>query len=295
MSVDSIEASEQDSEPREIYDIVHGVTSHRITFADHDLVHGGILYVATPGGRGSIEVSKVTEESALELTLPINHALVRRYLRNATPPQKITVTVRRKYYPSEDIETIWTGEIHSMRVDDENTEATFFVPDRGAESVKRLLPTITTSRLCPHVLYSTDCGVSRTGSSPGGVAHKVTATVIHVNGRDVRVDLGDTDRNGTWAERGEVVVMSGESAGERETVRTQTDLNPGVSAVAVLSIAQPIPGLQAGHTVEVYRGCNWTKEQCRDEFANQANHGGTPEMPSKNPFRLNAFGVYQDD
>lgn len=288
MSVESIEASEQDSSPRELYDITHGVTIYRLTSADHDIVQNGQLYTATPMMRGEIGAPIVDDnESDLEVTLPIDHAFVRRYLQQFVPPQKITVLLRRMYFPSGDVETVFVGEITSMSCDDDNTEATFRVPVRSSEAAVRQLPVLSVSRACPYILYGPGCLVDR-NASVGGLAHKVSATVLYVNGRDVRVDLADTDRNGIWAEGGELVVTSGTALGERMSIRSQSDLNPGFSSVADLSMQLPIPGLQVGHSVDVFAGCDHTidgEEGCRIKFDNKDNFGGFPSLPTANPFR----------
>jgi hypothetical protein len=119
--------------------------------------------------------------------------------------------------------------------------------------------------------------------------------VISVSGRDVRVDLtgvtaGDTYR-ADWAKFGEFVHVA---SGERMTIRLQTDLNPGVSTVADLSLQMPIVGLQIGDSVEVYAGCDWLVQTCNGKFGNKNNFGGFPELPTKNPFIPAGYGVAGD-
>lgn len=280
MSVEDIEASEQDNSAREIIDIFYGVTTLRITTATRDIRQGGNTYKATAAARTAVPQAPLNDDDvALELTLPINHAFVRRYVQHFTPPQRVSVRVR-KLYESGDLETIWLGYITSMAVDDENTEATFRVPARGNDAAQRLLPVISVGRTCPYILYGPGCNVSRS-ASVGGVAHKVSTTVVSVNGREVRVDLQSFDRLDGWSEGGELVVTSGTASGERMSIREQADTG---STLVLLTLFQVIPGLRAGDSVDVYAGCAHTIDVCLGKFDNKDNFGGEPSLPDKNPW-----------
>lgn len=275
--------SQETFQADEIITIAYGSTVHYLTYGTNDISHGSNLYLATAGSRSELPVPGIEDsDSETTISLPIDHAFTRRYLRMLVPPFKITVTITRLYTGGV-TEQIWVGEIMSMSVDDANTTATFHVPDRASNAGQRLLPTISVSRSCPYALYGAGCTVSR-GASVGGLAHKVTTTVIGVNGRDVHVDLGSTDRLGGWSVGGELVVTGGEASGERMTIREQTDTNPPFSQVAVLSLDLPIPGLKNGDAIEVYAGCDRSITTCRVKFDNKDNFGGMPSLPTENPF-----------
>jgi hypothetical protein len=285
VSIESIEASEQDGAARELIDISHGTIVYRITTATRDITQDGWIYQATATGRGEIGVPSIEDDDmAIELTLPVNHAFVKRYVQQFAPPQRITVRVRRLYEGGE-IEMVWLGQIVSMTVDDEGTEATFRVPAQSNDASQRLLPTLSIGRPCPYILYGPGCEVERE-ASVDGLAHKVTTTVLHVNGRDVRVDLLDTDRLSGWAAGGELVVTGGTAIGERMSIREQIDLG-AFSSVVDLSLRSQIPGLKVGDAVEVYAGCDRTIDGdhgCGPKFDNKDNFGGSNLMPTENPF-----------
>ena len=272
----------------ELIDIAYlGETKHRLTFGTSDVEYDGELYLATPGRRGTTPVAQINKDTELEIVLPINHAFVRRYLRNLMPPTSITVRVRR-LYETGDIETVFVGEIASLGIDDNNTEATFRAAIVANDAARRLLPVLSLGRSCPYTLYGPGCLVDENGSGPTGLAFKVLTSVLHADGRDVRVDLGNTARNGDWAKSGRLRVISGDAATELVAIRSQTDLNPGSSAVAVLTLAHVIPGLKVGDTVEILAGCDHTIDGthgCDAKFGNKDNFGGSPAMPSDNPFR----------
>lgn len=271
----------------ELVTIEHGTTTHRLTTGTTDIVHDSQIYTATAAARGVIGVAQSGNGKEMTLTLPIDHAFVRRYLQLVTPPRRITVTLRRLYLPSEDSEIAWIGYVTELAVDGDNTQASFTVPSRMSEYLLRSLPARTVGKRCPFVLYDDTCKVSRT-ASVGGIAHKVTTTVIAVDGRDVRVDLANVARNGTWAELGELLHTA---SGERGSVRRQADLSPGTSAVTVLSLDLPIPGMKVGDSVDVFAGCNWGLEHCSAKFENKDNYGGQPVLPSRNPHAVAGVGV----
>lgn len=271
----------------ELIDIAyHGAVKHRITFATHDVVYESAIYKTTGGRRGPLPVPQINKETELEIVLPINHALTRRYLRNLIPPQRIEILIRRLYEDGS-IETIFVGEIRSLSIDDDNVEATFRAPTIANDAARRLLPVLSIGRGCPYRLYGPGCLVDENGSA-NGLAFKVQTSVMHVDGRDVRVDLSSTARNGDWAKGGRLHVVNGEAETEQVAIRSQMDLNPGSSSVAVLTLAHVIPGLKIGDTVEVLAGCDHTingTHGCHAKFDNKDNFGGSPNMPSDNPFR----------
>jgi hypothetical protein len=213
-------------------------------------------------------------ETELVLSLAIDHPLVSRYMASAAPPLKILVTVRR-LQTGGDTRIEWQGEITSMNA--EGRVAKFRVPSRAGQWMLRPIPAFALSDNCVHVLYDRACLVSRTGTGPSGVAHKVTATVISVTGRDVKVDLASTLRNGNWAEDGEIVHPA---SGERRAILLQKDLAAGSSAVATLTMSLLIPELIVGATVEVYAGCDHTIDTCSAKFGNRQNYLGWHLKPA---------------
>lgn len=296
MSFDDDEASEQDGAPREFIDITYGNTTHRIATGIRDMQVGAVLYTAIPAARSELGITASGNATELTLTLPINHDLPKRYTQQGIPPKKVTVTLWCKMVVSGEIRQLFTGDVTSMACDDAGTEATFRIPARAAEAMLRTLPSATVGRNCPHILYDTMCGIDREGTNPDGNPYKLTTTVMMVNGRDIRVNLSNVpaaDANrAEWAVNGEVVHVA---TGERMTIRTQTDLNPGISQVTDLSMQMQIVGLKVGDSVEIYAGCMHDIETCHAKFENKDNYGGFPDLPTKNPFLPSGFGVMESE
>lgn len=273
----SAESSTEDSEPRELVVIARSDGPvYYLTSASSDITYNGQRYTALALERGEVAVTMPGDEKEMTLTLPVDHALCRRWTQQAVPPRKVTVTVYRQNGGAT--EQIWVGDITSMAA--ERGVAKFRVPSRAGEWMLREIPTARVGRKCSHILYSSPCGVSREGSN-GGISHKVATTVIAVSGRAVTVSLLSTSRNGDWAEQGELVHTS---TGERLTVVDQTDLNPGVSSVARLTLQTNMVGLKIGDAVEIYRGCAHDIASCHADFGNRQRFGGFPSLPDSNPF-----------
>lgn len=296
MSVESIEASYESSHPRELITITHGSTTYRITTATRDILHDGNIYTATAGARGEIGVAQSGNTKEATITLPINHAFVRRWLAGGgNPPDRTTVTIVRKFYPSGDTRKIFEGEIDSLSVSDEGTEATFRCESRLGRAMLRVIPQVSAGRICPHMLYDSMCGIDREGMNPDGHDYKVTATVLHVDGRDVRFDLSNVPAGyslrSDWCENGELVVASGSATGERAAIAEQNDLSPGFSTVTVVSLNAAIYGLKVGDSIDVYAGCLFDIVTCSAKFANKLRHGGFPQLPNKNPFMWVSYGA----
>jgi uncharacterized phage protein (TIGR02218 family) len=176
-------------------------------------------------------------------------------------------------------ESIWDGEIADMAWDE--STARFRIPSRLGEALERITPNITCGTSCPHMLGDATCGVDLTGNGPTGLAHQITASVLSVDGRDIRVDLVSMDRNGDWAENGTIELVG---AGETMTVFQQLSLTPGVNAQARLTMQAPIYGLQVGSAVKITVGCDGHVQTCVEKFDNVQRFGGYPYMPRVNHF-----------
>lgn len=267
------EMSAENSQPREYMDIVHGTTTYRIAFGTRDMEVGSNVYPALPAARGEVGVASSSSRKEMTLTLPSNHALVRRYCQMGNPPKKIMATLYRKQLRSG-LSRVWfSGQISALEFSNDGTEATFTIPERAGEVLLRVLPTTTADRRCQNTLYDSRCKVDRTS-----VLFKLTTTVLYVNGRTVRYDQGNTAADG-WAINGELVhVASGEPA---------TVLSHGYvglpSSIVEIELQMPIPGMQVGDTIEVYAGCDLSLAQCIARFANKDNFRGMPQLPQGNP------------
>lgn len=284
MTFNALHESIQDSEPREFCEITHGSTTYRIAFGNRDLVVGSTIYTAEPSARGEIEPAGAGKPSTVSVTLPINHAFVKRYLQQATPPKSITCVITCAQSDGS-TEQQWTGYVQGISVDDDNTEATFRVLSRAAKTMLRVLPTVTAGRKCPLVWGGTRCGVTK-------ASYAVTANVLLIDGYKVRVNLSTVlvsdPYRAKWARGGE---LKHAASGETMTILEQDDLSPGVSTIAVLTLQAQVIGMQVGDSVTVYPGCSREISECSGKYANKNRFGGFPQLPTQNPFTPSSWGV----
>lgn len=277
------EASVQTSRPTELIDIVLSTgTTYRIACGNRDMLVGSVLYKATPSARANINVPQTDGNNSGDVTieLAVDHPVVTRWLAMGVPPRQTAVTVWRKQERSGLIEKIWSGLATSLSCDSETNVAKFLVPARTIDTMQRSLPTITAGQTCPWVLYGPECQIDRAGFT-------VTTTAILVDGRDVRLDMG-VGHGGDWAENGELLHVA---TGERMTIAKQTDIDPGVSTVATVTMQLPIPELRTTDAIQVFAGCKKSIAVCVAKFANRAHFGGFPAMPTKSLFTPGSIGT----
>lgn len=269
------EASVEDSEPREGIEINTGIARYRIALGTRSVVIDGFTYNPEPAARGEVGVSASGDSRELIISLPMSHAVCRRYMAGGVPPRQILVNVWRKQLRSGEVEQVWSGYVTSMAPS--GHVGNFRVPSRSADTFERRLPTITAGKSCPHILFDANCRVVRADFT-------VTTTAATVAGRVVTV-AGMGGHPDAWAEFGELIHTA---SGERMTVQSQ-DGN-------VVTMQLPIYELQAGDEVQVAAGCDHTiGTGCRDKFDNVANFGGQPDPPTTNPHVPNGFGVFQSE
>lgn len=279
------EASAEQNRPLELFLITHGTTIYRIASGNRDVLYGGFVYTALATARSEITVVDAHSGSPEEvsISLPVNHPLVVRYLLNGVPPGIINATITRIQQVSGQSQQMWAGQITSMGIDD--MIAKFLIPARGQQATRRNLPTLTVDTLCGHVLYDKMCRAVQ-------ASFTISTTAISVSGNVIRVDMGATSTQNTWAQYG---ILKHVTSGEQMAVTSQSMLEPsGPSSVADLTLQFPIAELNTGDAIEVSAGCDHGIITCGDKFANQVNFGGLPQRPTTNIFTPGNFGIMEE-
>lgn len=264
------ESSAETSEPREAIEmIVSGIQAYRVATGTRDIVIGAQTYTAYPSNREEVKIGTSGNGSDLVIRLPLAHAVPQRYLAIGVPPRRIAVVVYRKQ-AGGDYESIWRGDVTSLGVNGQ--VALLRVPARVSEVLQRRCSTLSVGRLCPHVLYDSNCKVARAGFT-------VSTTVADVNGRVVKVASigGHPDQ---WSQFGELLHTS---SGERMTIQDQT----GTTITMQLGIYE----LEVGDAVQVFAGCDHGIATCRVTFANRVNFGGQPQLNTERVDAPEGFGI----
>lgn len=278
------EASADASRPVELYTIVNGNKSYFHTSGERDVLWGGQLYTATACDRSEVGVNIPKATFELTLRLPCTHELAVRWTACAgTPPRKVVATVTRLQIDANVAEQIWQGEITAMTI--KKGVANFNIPSRFGRRLLRRLGTISNDSLCPHTLYDKKCTVSDT-------AFTVFTGVMSSSGRRILVDMTSFSKadGSDWSVFGDLThVPSGESM----LILQQDDVDPGVSTLSHLTLQGQIYELKVGDQVKIRAGCAHDIATCVTKYSNQANFGGFPGRPLKNPSVPTGFGVVQ--
>lgn len=270
------EISVEDSEPRELYQIVQSAAvTYRIASGDRDIVYDGHTYAADPVARTEVGISTSSGEFQVTLTLPLKHALCQRYLALGSPPRQIQVTMWRKQLRSGLVEQIWFGYITSLAFDSKDQIGKFVVPSRMNRAFGRYVPSLTVNQLCPHQLYDAQCQASAGSFS-------VTTTVASHDGRRVVVASVSPFNDGlnTMFPQGDLTHVA---TGEVQTIFAQTD-------DVKLDLQAVIPDLKDGDMVIIRGGCAHDVITCHDKFNNMLNYGGQPQLPMVDLFLPGNFG-----
>ncbi len=266
MSFDTYEASQEQGQPVEVYEIALGGDVYRYTSDVADVVLGGHTYEATPISRGRIVVGKEEQTSdRIEVTMPASDPFALLYV-NSVPGKKATLTVSRFHRgdPAQETVVVFKGSVATIRFVDGGTSAKLTVLSITVAQ-SRPVPRMAYQGLCNHLLYDGRCGISETAA-----AWRKTFTVTAVSGNVITVP-GAAACGADFFAAG-FVSFSGDY---RLVVSQSGD---------ALTLSTPFSISPLNQQVTVNAGCKHRVVDCQTKFNNVANYGGFPFVPLKNPF-----------
>lgn len=266
MTYDSRERSDDAGQPVELYTFHRDYLAWRFTSADRDEVVDVETFKAATIRRTAIEQGSEMNRSALKLTVPRAFPIAELY-RIAPPTDAVTCIVQRRHAGDAELATVWTGRVVNVAWSADGTQATITL-EPVFTSLRRNGLRRTYGRLCPHVLYGPACRANRE-------AFVVAAAVSGIAGAVITAPA--------WAARpvgyfdgGYVEWEVATGIFERRFISAHSDGN--------LTLASRPAGMALGALVRAYPGCDHTLNTCHTKFANVLNYGGTPFIPTKNPF-----------
>lgn len=265
MSFLSLEQSQDDSAPIELYEFSWLGQTLYYTTADADTVVGSQTYTAMQLARSEISDTGEIGKNQLTITAPDQFAVSA--LFGAGPPDDIvTLTIKRVQFGDiTDVQVIWLGRILSVNWPPLRSELT-------CENVFTALRAAGLHRVytinCPYSLYGTQCGVdiglfTEPHTIDIQVGNVLTGSTLngHVDGWWAGGKLTWEYQPGVFAKRG-----------IKNHVGTQ------------IEITFAMPNFPLGTSVNVSAGCDHTFPTCISKFGAQANYGGFPFMTQKNPW-----------
>jgi len=270
MTFDFYEKSQRQAEPVELYTIANGVDFYYYTSADHDVVHATKTFVAYPMRRSTIETTG--EKGRNNLTINASDDIPVAAIFKVQPPSEVVSLVVSRLHevdPAAEAGVIWVGRILSAKW---NKGEVVFSCEPVTGSLTRPGLRRLSQRQCPHPQYGAKCGLNKN-------TYKVTTSVT-VSGITLSHSIFDGYPDGYFA--GGYVEFDLDSGNvDRRFIQAHTGPD--------LTIGFPSTDLVTGITVRAYPGCDHTIGTCFSKYGNNANYGGMPFVPQKDPMAGSSF------
>lgn len=256
------ETGEASAQPVEVYAFIGTYNTYRLTSYRKDVVVAGNTYHAVPMGRNRLKVGTQAEkEVSIEVQLPFDHAMVREYGYQSSPP-RLEMELRRAHFSDlTDAVLMWKGRVTSFAI--EGRLAKLKIPSLFSYVLQGNTPTPRFQAPCNHVLYDARCGVD-----PASYQHTTTVTSVVGN----VLTLASSPFASDACRGGRIIAPSGE---QRMVIG-----NVGTS----FTVTYPFSRLDVGTSLTVQPGCDHTIGTCRTKFSNKDRFGGFAGIPGVNPF-----------
>jgi uncharacterized phage protein (TIGR02218 family) len=262
MTYEQNELSVSGGNPYFLYSFAVGSVVNYFTSGAADVVYGGNTYLASPISHQGINQSGKLERVSLDIVFPKSDTFAKSYFTpNYSDVQTVTI-LRGHYDVAGEYEVMWKGRVVSYEADgDQITLACESIQT----TMRRLGLRAKYQRTCRHALYGTGCGVDINN-------FWINATVASITGLSVTLTFDGADEEADDYYRGGII----EKAGQYSFIKSDKS--------NVMNIQYPIEGLAVSDVVRVAAGCNLSKTQCHAKFNNILNFGGSPGIPTENPF-----------
>lgn len=264
MSYLAREQSAAAAAPLELYRFVHEAARFTYCAGDTAFDYNAESYLPTQIRRGNLAAGIDAQRARLDIEAPFDIDVAALFI--ACAPSPVTLTIYRTHRGDGEVVAVWKGRVtHAewqgplVRL---SCEPIFTALARaGLRAIYQ--------RLCRHALYDAGCTLNAT-------AWRDAVTLASVTG--ARVTVTPMSRPAGYYTGGFL-----ESGAQRRMIRAH-------AADGTLTLIAPIPGLAGNAAAYLYAGCDHQIATCQAKFANSANFGGFPWIPTKNPFAGDAIG-----
>ena len=250
----------------EIYTVTYDFNRWRYTSADEDVYKEPVTFRTVPISRSKIELSTDNTSASFEVEFPLDAEFLE--LFRVSPPSGLVTLLCEKYdlITQKPMEIVFKGRIINVAWNLTNAVVNC---ESSSQAIKRMGLRRHYQYGCPHMLYGGECRVDREQYVTIDQATNVTGSSLDL--------LSVAGRADNYFAGGYI---------EYTHVELQTVERIAVSASSGITLTLfsfPI-GLEAGMDVRAYAGCDRTIATCSAKFNNTENYGGTPFIPTKNPF-----------
>lgn len=274
MTFATVEASTQDGRPIELYNFV---TSNGVGFRftnGEDQITDDQFLVYTPAPIARTQPVQSTEKKATQITVSMNledgasDEFTQTFISNPVEGT-LSLTIKRVHLSDSGMEFVqfWEGRVVSTAYTEDQ------VLEMLCKGVKNIFlregPRMTWGSSCQHTLYDANCALDELSFT----VSNVTVDAIGADGVTITLNAADL---GTPPDLIGGKVIKDNGLDKRLIV---------AQAANVITIQQPFRSdFVAGAEVDVTQGCDHTITDCRDQFNNVINYGGSPFTPGLNPF-----------
>lgn len=273
MSFTSIETSENDNEPRELYWFMRGSESFTYTSGAVEVVFSGQTFVPVDGlSRSSLRDGNERSRSQLTVTLPRENEIARMFV-GVPDTQPLWMYLYRIHDGEVDYRLSWQGRVRFNEFSGNTAKITL---DNILTSTKKAGLRHLFQNQCNHFTFDSNCGLSEGDFSTTGVlVQALDGNVMQVN---------DSQAAGYY-----IAGQVKRANGDRRFIVSDTV----ASGVHTFELLTPFEDLSVGEAVTIVGGaclhdfttCQIVKTTEGTTIDNSANYGGFPKVPRKNPFK----------
>jgi len=265
MTYDEREESDYGGQPVECFKFVHGASTWLLTSADKSIVLPSGTYVPETISASGLDYSQEADAGALEVKLPIGHAISQLFIPYL-PPHQVTLIHYRAHRGllTDVIGSPFTVAAAAMPPGNDRDPRVRLMCVNALQILSRRIPAVSFQTLCAWDLYGVGCGVNpatfrESGAVSAVAGNTVTATFLGGHADD-------------WWTKGWLE----NTTGHKRMIVAHSG--------TTVTLQSPLLGLVPTDTVYAQAGCDGSEATCNGKFSNIDRHLGYPRIPNRNPF-----------
>ncbi len=253
----------------EVYTITYDINRWWYTSSDEDVYVAPVTFRTLPISRSNVELSTDDTSASFKVEFPLDAEFLEMF--RVSPPSGLVTLLCEKYDSVTGLtsEIIFKGRIINVGWEISSAVVTC---ESSSQAIKRMGLRRHYQYGCPHMLYSGECRVDREDYVTVDNATNITGSSVDLLSI---ASLPDNYFAGGYIEY------------THSTLQTVERIAISASQGSTLTLFSFPVGLGSGKEVRAYAGCDRTISTCSQRFNNAENYGGTPFIPTKNPFSGN--------
>lgn len=260
-----------------LYKFEIGSEVFTLTSAEYAIDLEGVSYEAAVISHDNLKFQTALVKSQLSVNIQTNHALAL-LLKQGTGYESTKFTL----YKIQDgnSQVFWKGSIIGRSFSSATTlklKIGSVLSGFGKGESRRF-----SSRSCNHVLYSAQCGATKTATSGTLIAINNYAPLCLIS--VLKANTVDSFLSGS-------TIIDGASRYITNCTNGGTDGTNPLNDLYIVYLDKPLPfdTFSTGLAVSLYKGCDKSIEICNSRFSNKDNFGGQPQLPLNNPFATTQY------